>query len=62
MEKNIEKKREYDTLHQKLLQLEKDNFLLLEKIKMARLDGDVSEDGNLGALGEKNCALQRQIA
>jgi hypothetical protein len=54
MEKNIEKKREHDTLHQKLLQLEKDNFLLLEKIKMARLDGDVSEDGNLTSLLRKN--------
>ena len=47
MEKNIEKKREFDALRQEISQLEKEIFSLLEKIKLARLDGDISEDGNL---------------
>jgi transcription elongation factor GreA len=46
---------------QKLLQLERQSKLLLEELKMARLDGDFSENGDLTENWKKIETLQRQI-
>lgn len=61
MEKN---KKDYDFLQKKLEELEQTKSLFsenLEKLKMARLDGDISESADLWALEEKNIILQERI-
>ena len=61
MKKNSEKQREYNALQQKLLQLEQNNSIVLDKLKMARLDGDISDNGDLTSLEREMEVLQRQI-
>lgn len=58
MEKN---KKDYNFLQKKIEELEQIKSSVLEKLKMARLDGDISESADLWVLEEKNIILQEQI-
>ena len=61
-EKITQKETSLATFQVELSQLEKNNSLLLEKLKMARLDGDLSENADWLLIKEKVELYHRKIA
>ena len=61
MNKITNKKETRDLFQMELTQLEKDNSFLLEKLKMARLDGDFKENADWLLIEEKISANRQKI-